>query len=30
MMKIEITHPNEIDELMSVEKYKELVKSEEQ
>jgi len=30
MMKIKISHPNEIDELMSVEKYKELVKSEEQ
>lgn len=30
MMKIKISHPNEIDELISVEKYKELVKSEEQ
>jgi glycine cleavage system H protein len=29
MMKIKISHPNEIDELMSVEKYKEIVKSEE-
>ena len=29
MMKIKISHPNEIDELISVEKYKELVKSEE-
>ncbi len=29
MMKIKISHPNEIDKLMSVEKYKELVKSEE-
>jgi glycine cleavage system H protein len=30
MMKITISHPTEIDELISVEKYKELVKSEEQ
>lgn len=30
MMKIKISHPKEIDELISVEKYKELVKSEEQ
>jgi len=30
MMKILISHPNEIDELISVEKYEELVKSEEQ
>jgi glycine cleavage system H protein len=30
MMKIKITHPIEIDELISVEEYKELVKSEEQ
>ncbi|MFW9897505.1 MAG: glycine cleavage system protein GcvH [Candidatus Thorarchaeota archaeon] len=30
MMKIKITHPLEIDELISVEEYKELVKSEEQ
>jgi len=30
MIKIKISHPNEIDELISVEKYKELVKSEEQ
>jgi len=30
MMKIIISHPNEIDELISVEQYKELVKSEEQ
>ncbi len=30
MMKIKISHPNEIDELISVEKYKELVESEEQ
>jgi glycine cleavage system H protein len=29
MMKIEISHASEIDELLSVEKYKELVKSEE-
>ncbi|MFX1278668.1 MAG: glycine cleavage system protein GcvH [Promethearchaeota archaeon] len=29
MMKIEISHASEIDELISVEKYKELVKSEE-
>ena len=30
IMKIEISHASEIDELISVEKYKELVKSEEQ
>lgn len=30
MMKIKITHTNEIDELISVEEYKELVKLEEQ
>ncbi|MFW9940880.1 MAG: glycine cleavage system protein GcvH [Candidatus Thorarchaeota archaeon] len=30
MIKIKISHPNEIDELISVEQYKELVKSEEQ
>ncbi|MFX0028290.1 MAG: glycine cleavage system protein GcvH [Candidatus Hermodarchaeota archaeon] len=30
MLKIEISHAEEIDELISVEKYKELVKSEEQ
>ena len=30
MMKIKISHPNEIDELMAAEKYEELVKSEEQ
>ena len=30
MIKIKISHPNEIDELISVEKYKELVYSEEQ
>jgi glycine cleavage system H protein len=30
MMKINITHPNEIDELISVEEYKKIVKSEEQ
>ncbi|MFX1530179.1 MAG: glycine cleavage system protein GcvH [Promethearchaeota archaeon] len=30
MIKIKISHPNEIDELISVDQYKELVKSEEQ
>ena len=30
MMKIKITHAHEINELISVEKYKELVKLEEQ
>ncbi len=30
MMKIKISHPNEIEELISVEDYKEYVKSEEQ
>jgi glycine cleavage system H protein len=30
MIKISISHPNEIDDLISVEEYKELVKSEEQ
>jgi glycine cleavage system H protein len=30
MMKISISHPNEIDDLIAVEEYQELVKSEEQ